>query len=93
MPVRKGDEVIVKRGKYKTREGKVIAVYRTKWVIQVDRVTKDKQNGVGRRRRAVAGRARGAWVSRLFVGVGAEQSALRASQAHLCRLAWTRPRS
>lgn len=46
LPIRKGDEVVVKRGHFKTREGKVVAVYRKKWCIQIDRVTKDKQNGV-----------------------------------------------
>ena len=44
MPVRKDDEVIIVRGKYKTREGKVTSVYRKKFVIHVDRVTRDKAN-------------------------------------------------
>ena len=34
------------RGKYKGREGKVTQVYRKKWVIHVDRVARDKSNGV-----------------------------------------------
>jgi large subunit ribosomal protein L26e len=78
MPIRKDDEVLVMRGKYKGREGKVVQVclpffslvpvsytrnpkkltpnldlspfflqqvYRKKWVIHIDRVTKDKTNG------------------------------------------------
>jgi ribosomal protein L24 len=43
--VRKDDEVRVVRGKYKGREGKVVQVYRKKWVIHVDRVARDKSNG------------------------------------------------
>uniref|UniRef100_A0A7S1G9B1 50S ribosomal protein L24, chloroplastic n=1 Tax=Bicosoecida sp. CB-2014 TaxID=1486930 RepID=A0A7S1G9B1_9STRA len=45
MPVRKDDEVMVVRGKFKNREGKVTQVYRRKYVIHVERVTRDKQNG------------------------------------------------
>ena len=45
MPVRKDDEVSVVRGTYKGREGKVIQCYRKKWVIHVERVTRDKANG------------------------------------------------
>eukprot|EP00758_Cryptobia_borreli_P017128 Tbor_TRINITY_DN6164_c0_g1::TRINITY_DN6164_c0_g1_i2::g.22583::m.22583/K02898/RP-L26e, RPL26; large subunit ribosomal protein L26e len=45
MPVRKDDEVRVKRGGHKNEEGKVTACYRLKWVIHVDKVTKEKANG------------------------------------------------
>ncbi|CBZ30716.1 putative 60S ribosomal protein L26 [Leishmania mexicana MHOM/GT/2001/U1103] len=45
MPVRKDDEVIVKRGTFKGREGKVTACYRLKWVIHVDKVNREKANG------------------------------------------------
>ncbi|CAE6408344.1 unnamed protein product [Rhizoctonia solani] len=45
LPVRKDDEVLIVRGKYKGRDGKVIQVYRKKWVIHVDRVHRDKSNG------------------------------------------------
>jgi len=45
LPVRKDDEVLIVRGKYKGREGKVTQVYRKKWVIHVDRVQRDKSNG------------------------------------------------
>lgn len=45
IPVRKDDEVRIVRGKYKGREGKVVQVYRKKWVIHVDRVSRDKSNG------------------------------------------------
>ena len=45
LPVRKDDEVLIVRGKFKGREGKVTQVYRKKWVIHVDRVHRDKTNG------------------------------------------------
>ena len=36
---------MVVRGSHKGREGKVTQVYRKKWVIHVERVTRDKING------------------------------------------------
>ncbi|MES1907010.1 MAG: 60S ribosomal protein L26A [Cercozoa sp. M6MM] len=45
VPIRKGDTVMVMRGHYKGREGKVIQVYRKKYVVHVERVTTDKTNG------------------------------------------------
>ncbi|KAG0588424.1 hypothetical protein KC19_2G241800 [Ceratodon purpureus] len=45
VPVRKDDEVMVVRGTYKGREGKVVQVYRRKWVIHVERITREKVNG------------------------------------------------
>ncbi|KAI7899939.1 translation protein SH3-like domain-containing protein, partial [Cokeromyces recurvatus] len=45
IPVRKDDEVMVVRGTYKGREGKVTQVYRKKWVIHIDRVAREKVNG------------------------------------------------
>jgi large subunit ribosomal protein L26e len=47
MPLRKGDEVKIVRGSLnaKNREGKIVAVYRKKNVIHVERVTRDKVNG------------------------------------------------
>ena len=33
------------RGNYKGREGKVVQVYRKKWVIHVERITREKVNG------------------------------------------------
>ena len=44
MPVRKEDEVRVARGTYKGKEGKVVQVYRKKWVIHVDKLTREKVN-------------------------------------------------
>ncbi|CAH7688574.1 large subunit ribosomal protein L26e [Phakopsora pachyrhizi] len=45
MPIRKDDEVLVVRGSFKGREGKVLSVYRKKYVIHVDKVTRDKASG------------------------------------------------
>ncbi|KAL3918758.1 MAG: hypothetical protein SGILL_004082 [Bacillariaceae sp.] len=45
MPIRKDDEVTITRGMYKTREGKVTAVYRKKWVVHVERIQRDKVSG------------------------------------------------
>lgn len=46
IPVRKDDEVQVVRGSFKGREGKVIQVYRRKWVIHIEKLTREKANGV-----------------------------------------------
>merc|ERR1712100_664698 len=45
MPIRKDDEVIVARGSNRGREGKGIQVYRKKYVIHIERVTREKSNG------------------------------------------------
>ncbi|KAK0942372.1 60S ribosomal protein L26A [Friedmanniomyces endolithicus] len=45
IPIRKDDEVTIKRGTNKGREGKVTSVYRLKYVIHVERVSKEKSNG------------------------------------------------
>ncbi|CAO3674407.1 unnamed protein product [Rhizopus stolonifer] len=45
IPVRKDDTVMVVRGTYKGREGKITQVYRKKWVIHIDRVAREKVNG------------------------------------------------
>ena len=44
--MRKDDEVSVVRGLYKNREGKVTACYRKKYVIHVERITREKANGM-----------------------------------------------
>ena len=46
IPVRKDDEVKIVRGAFKGREGKVQKVYRKKFIIQIERVTREKANGV-----------------------------------------------
>jgi large subunit ribosomal protein L26e len=43
--VRKDDEVTIVRGTNKGREGKVTSVYRLKYVIHVERVTREKVSG------------------------------------------------
>lgn len=45
VAVRKDDEVSVVRGTYKGREGKVIQCYRRKWVIHIERITREKASG------------------------------------------------
>merc|ERR1711920_23111 len=45
LPVRRDDEVMIVRGHYHDREGKVTQVYRKKWRIHIERVTRDKAYG------------------------------------------------
>merc|ERR1712093_191461 len=45
IPIRKDDEVTIVRGSNKGREGKVTSVYRLKYLIQIERVTREKSNG------------------------------------------------
>merc|ERR1719319_1352024 len=45
LPIRKDDEVQVVRGTFKNRDGKVITVYRKKYVIHVERISREKNNG------------------------------------------------
>merc|ERR1712060_1006455 len=45
VPIRKDDEVQIVRGTYKNREGKVTQVYRRKWVIHIERITREHVNG------------------------------------------------
>eukprot|EP00037_Helgoeca_nana_P031857 m.410934 g.410934 ORF g.410934 m.410934 type:complete len:140 (+) comp28524_c0_seq1:34-453(+) len=45
IPVRKDDEVQVVRGHYKGQQGKIIACYRKKWEIHIERLQRDKTNG------------------------------------------------
>ena len=45
IPIRKDDEVRVIRGSNKGREGKVTSVYRLKYVIHIERVSREKSNG------------------------------------------------
>merc|ERR1739845_32327 len=46
LPVRKDDEVLVTRGPFKSAQaGKVISVYRKKWVLHIERVQREKANG------------------------------------------------
>ena len=45
MPVVKGDKVKVLRGSNKGKEGKVTEVYRKKWVLHIEGLTREKVNG------------------------------------------------
>ena len=45
MPIRKDDEIMVVRGTFKNREGKVMSVYRKRYCIHVERITREKANG------------------------------------------------
>merc|ERR1711993_70310 len=45
MPIRKDDEVLVARGHYKGEGGKVVQVYRKKFVVHIERIHRDKANG------------------------------------------------
>jgi large subunit ribosomal protein L26e len=45
MPIRKDDEVTITRGMYKSREGKVVACFRKKFVVHVERITREKVSG------------------------------------------------
>ena len=45
IPIRKDDEVVITRGSNKGREGKVTTVYRLKYVVHIERVSREKSNG------------------------------------------------
>merc|ERR1711865_859369 len=49
VPIRKDDEVIVTRGTYKNREGKVTNVYRKKCAITKLKMDKDRKNLLDRK--------------------------------------------
>ena len=45
LPIKRGDEVKILKGKAKGKSGKVVQVYRKRSVIYVDKVNREKQNG------------------------------------------------
>ena len=45
LPLKRGDEVKILKGKSKGKSGKVVQVYRKRNVIYVDKVNREKQNG------------------------------------------------
>merc|ERR1739845_74984 len=45
IPVRKDDEIEIVRGSFKGREGKITDVYRRKYIIHVEKITREKANG------------------------------------------------
>ena len=46
LPIKRGDEVLIVKGKYKASKGKVTSVYRKKWVIHIEKITRMKANGI-----------------------------------------------
>ena len=45
IPIRKDDEVKVIRGIHRGKEGKVTNVYRKKWCIYIEKITREKMDG------------------------------------------------
>ena len=45
LPIKRGDEVKILKGKWKGKKGKVVQVYRKRNCIYVDKVQREKQNG------------------------------------------------
>ena len=45
LPIKRGDEVKILKGKSKGKSGKVVQVYRKRNCIYVDKVQREKQNG------------------------------------------------
>ena len=45
MPVRKDDVVSVTRGPYQGNKGKVTCVYRRRWYVNIEKLSKPKING------------------------------------------------
>ena len=45
IPIRMDDEVTVMRGHYKGNQGRIMRVYRKKFVVHVDKITREKSNG------------------------------------------------
>jgi len=45
IPIRKDDEVLVVRGRHSGREGRVIASYRKRYVIHIERLHREKVSG------------------------------------------------
>lgn len=45
VPIRKNDEVLIAHGKHQSKEGKVTLVSRSKYIIHVEKITRDKVNG------------------------------------------------
>lgn len=45
IPVRKEDQVVIVRGSKKGQEGTISSVYRLKFAIQLEKLTKEKSNG------------------------------------------------
>ena len=44
-PIRKDDEVIIRHGKHAQKDGKVTLVSRSKYVVHIEKVSREKVNG------------------------------------------------
>lgn len=45
LPVKRDDEVVIVRGTFKGNKGKVTQVYRRRWCVYVEKISKTKING------------------------------------------------
>jgi len=45
LPVRRDDEVLIVRGSFRGTKGKITTVYRKKWCLYIEKVTKERKNG------------------------------------------------
>ena len=45
VPIRKNDEVLIRVGKHNSKEGKVTLVSRAKYIINVEKISREKTNG------------------------------------------------
>lgn len=46
LPIRKDDEVLIVRGSHKGHSGRVTECYRKKFIIHVDKIVREKVNGM-----------------------------------------------
>jgi len=44
-PIRKNDEVLIRVGKHQSKEGKVTLVSRSKYVVHIEKISREKVNG------------------------------------------------
>jgi len=92
MPIRKDDVVTVVRGTFKKREGKVITCFRKKYVIHIERLTREKANGTYYARMGWGWVARASWVHGTCaeeglkpVAASAIESVVQAVRSQACR--------
>jgi len=45
LPVRRDDEVLIVRGQFKDTKGKIVQVYRKRYCLYIEKVTKMRKNG------------------------------------------------
>jgi hypothetical protein len=95
MPIRKDDEVSIVRGFFNARDGKVTSVYRRKFVIHVERVSREKANGALLHGLVCCswppGLVVGGWMGWLPSGIGGDRAARESDQMGRPRLSFCRP--